>query len=125
MGVRGIGPTRESAFGQAALALTAVVTDPETVAPQEAVRIECDAPDDEILLADWLNRLISEMAIRKMLFSRFEVRLEDHRLRGTAWGEPIDRERHHPAVEIKGATYTCLRVACENGEWTAQTVVDV
>jgi len=34
--------------------------------------------------------------------------------------------RHHPAVEVKGATYTTLRVAREtSGEWVAQTVVDV
>lgn len=28
-----------------------------------------------------------------------------------AWGERIDAARHHPAVEIKGATYTALQVA--------------
>jgi tRNA nucleotidyltransferase (CCA-adding enzyme) len=33
--------------------------------------------------------------------------------------------RHHPAVEVKGATYTALRVAPEGGGWVAQTVVDV
>jgi tRNA nucleotidyltransferase (CCA-adding enzyme) len=33
--------------------------------------------------------------------------------------------RHHPAVEIKGATYTALRVAHEPAGWVAQTVVDV
>ena len=29
IGIRGIGPTREAAFAQAATALTAVITDPE------------------------------------------------------------------------------------------------
>ncbi len=125
MGVRGIGPTKEAAFEEVALAMTAVVTDPERVLPREAVHLECDAPDDELLLADWLNCVIGAMSIRKMLFSRFEVRLDGRHLAGTAWGEPIDRARHHPTVEIKGATYTCLKVAFENGEWIAQTVVDV
>ena len=31
-------------------------------------------------------------------------------LAGTAWGEPVDSVRHEPAVEVKGATYTALRV---------------
>jgi tRNA nucleotidyltransferase (CCA-adding enzyme) len=38
----------------------------------------------------------------------------------------MDTAKHHMAVEIKGATYTALRVAQEhNGEWIAQCVVDV
>ena len=125
MGVRGFGATEAEAFEQAALAMTAVVTDPDSVEPREHVSLECEAPDDELLLADWLNSLIYEMATRKMLFGRFAVRIEGTRLTGEAWGERADVARHHPAVEIKGATYTALRVACEDGGWVTQTVVDV
>ncbi|HEV2228318.1 MAG TPA: archease [Steroidobacteraceae bacterium] len=125
MGVRGVGVTEAQAFEQAALAMTAVVADLQTIEPRTAIEVECEAPDDELLLADWLNSLIFEMSARRMLFSRFAVRLDGRRLRGRAWGEPVDPARHHPAVEIKGATYTALRVAEENGEWVAQTVVDV
>lgn len=126
MGVRGVGPTRESAFVQAALAMTAIVTDPEKVAADIAVTMICKAPDDELLLVDWLNALIFEMASRHMLFSRFEVNLEGQNLHATAWGEAIDPARHQPVVEIKGATYTELKVAERHcGGWLAQCVVDV
>jgi len=125
MGVRGFGATRAEAFEQAALALTAVVTDPATVEPREPVAIDCEGPDDELLLTDWLNRLIYEMATRRMLFGRFAVRLDGKHLRAQAWGERVDAARHDPAVEVKGATCTALRVAPENGGWVAQTVVDV
>lgn len=125
IGVRGFGASKAEAFEQAALALAAVVADPATVAPAQTVPIECDAPDSELLLADWLNRIVYEMATRNMLFAEFRVRLDGDRLHGEARGEPIDRARHRPGVEVKGATYTALRVARENGEWVAQTVVDV
>jgi tRNA nucleotidyltransferase (CCA-adding enzyme) len=126
MGVRGIGSTLAAAFEQAALAMTAVVTDPAGVAADEAVDIRCEAPDDELLLVDWLNALILEMAVRHLLFSRFEVSLDGHRLHATAWGEPVDPAKHQPAVEIKGATYTGLKVGRdESGRWLAQCVVDV
>jgi tRNA nucleotidyltransferase (CCA-adding enzyme) len=126
MGVRGLGTTLEEAFEQAAMALTAVIIDPHTVAPQEVVEISCEAPDVELLFADWLNALVYEMATRKLLFARFEVHLNDHQLWGRAWGEPINPDRHHPAVEVKGATYTALQVGqTEDGGWLAQCVVDV
>lgn len=126
IGVRGIGSTKEAAFEAAALALSAVVTDLQTVAPTQAVPIVCEAPDDELLLVDWLNALVYEMATRKMLFSRFAVRFNNHSLQATAWGEPIEVVRHQPAVEVKGATYTEVSVKQdEQGRWMAQCVVDV
>jgi SHS2 domain-containing protein len=125
VGVRGFGATKAEAFEQAGLAVTAVITDLAAVELREVVAIECDAPDDELLFAEWLNGLIYEMATRKMLFGRFVVRLDGGRLNAEAWGERIDVARHHPAVEIKGATYTQLRVARERDGWVAQTVVDV
>lgn len=126
IGVRGLGPTRERAFEQAALAMTAVVTDPADVRAAQAIEVVCEAPDDELMLTEWLNALIYEMATRRMLFSRFEVHIAGHALTGRAWGEPTEVQRHRPAVEVKGATFTALRVAREgDGQWVAQCVVDV
>lgn len=126
IGVRGIGPTKEAAFEQAGLALIAVITEPASVAQMEAVSMTCEAPDEELLLVDWLNALVYEMATRKMLFSRFTVRFNGHSLHAMAWGEPIEVARHQPAVEVKGATYTELSVKQdEQGHWIAQCVVDV
>jgi tRNA nucleotidyltransferase (CCA-adding enzyme) len=126
VGVRGIGPTKEDAFEQAAVALTAVITDPNAVAAREAIDITCEAPDDEHLLVDWLNALVYQTATRRMLFGRFEVYFNSHRLHGRAWGEPIDVARHQPAVEVKGATLTCLHVRPDaEANWVAQCVIDV
>ena len=126
IGVWGRGRTKEEAFEQAGVALCAVVTEPERVAPREAVEVRCEAPDEEVLFADWLNALIYEMSARRMLFSRFQVRLEGNRLEGRAWGEPVEVARHAPAVEVKAATLTGLEVRREpDGQWRAQCVVDV
>jgi len=129
IGVRGFGATKAAAFEQAALALTAVITDPAEVHALQMVPIACEAPDDELLLAAWLNAVVYEMAVRRMLFGRFEVVLDGTRLAAQAHGEPTDVRRHRPAVEVKGATLTALRVArCDDAGgagWLAQTVVDV
>lgn len=126
IGVRGTGATLAEAFASAALAMSSVICDPALVAPREAVGIECAAPDDELLLVDWLNALVYEMATRHMLFSRFDVAIADHRLRASAWGESVVAARHQPAAEIKGASFCELAVRREaDGGWLAQCVVDV
>ena len=126
IGVLGRGNSRETAFEEAAVALTAVITDPDTVRCRESVTIECETPDLELLFVDWLNALVYEMATRRMLFRRFSVTLDGTRLHATACGELIEVARHQPATEVKGATYTELAVHEEKpGEWCAQCVVDV
>jgi SHS2 domain-containing protein len=126
IGVRGVGPSMASAFEQAALALTLAVTDPTGVAPQHVVAISCEANDGRFLLLDWLNAVIYEMSVRRMVFGRFTVSINGHLLCGQAWGEPIDRARHMPAVEPKGATLTALSVEHrDDGAWVAQCIVDV
>jgi SHS2 domain-containing protein len=130
MGIAGSGPTAAEAFEQAALGMTAIVTS-APVRAEQRVAVTCKAPDLELLLVDWLNALIYEMSVGHWLFGRFAVSIEPRRddgfeLEGTAWGEPVDRARHHPAVEIKGATLTGVAVAQDSrGQWHARCVVDV
>jgi tRNA nucleotidyltransferase (CCA-adding enzyme) len=124
--VHGLGASPAAAFEQAALALTAVITDPASVRPDEMVTLSCEAPDTELLLAEWLNTLIYEMATRQLLFARFEVQMLAHQLRANAWGGRVDPRKHQPAVEVKGTTYTALAVRqTDDGRWLAQCVVDV
>lgn len=126
VGVRGIGATPAIAFEQAATALTAAAVDPSRVRPDRCVEIVCSAPGLDVLLVDWLNAVVYEMSTRGMVFGRYEVRIAGEQLVGRAFGEPVDRERHEPAVEPKGATFTALRVEQgPDGDWRAQCVVDV
>ena len=126
VGVRGFGESREEAFEQTALALSAIVADISTILPKETIEIHCEAPDIELLLVSWLNAIIYEMAVRRMLFGKFQATISGSSLTGTLAGEKVDPQRHELAVEAKGATVTGLRVAHgTQGEWVAECVVDV
>ena len=126
VGLRGIGATKNDAFEQAALALTAVISSLDLIVPETAVEVHCAGVNDEVLLVDWLNHVIYEMAVRRMLFSRFDVCVMTPQLNARLWGERIDPDRHHPAVEVKAATYHELAVRQRpDGLWVAQCVVDV
>ncbi len=131
VGVRGYGSTPGQAFENAARALFALLAeDLSRVRPLAEEHFSCEAEGLEDLLVAFLNELISLAATRRMVFGSFEVTIgEDvagaYRLSGIARGEPFDPSRHESTVEPKGATYTALRVARENGRWVAQCVVDV
>lgn len=126
IGVRGFGATPGEACEQAALAMMAAILDLATVRPERTIEIAIKAPSLEILLVDWLNALVYEMAARRMVFGDFEATIENNRLDGRARGETVSRARHAPAVEVKGATYTELAfVEDRPGLWRAQCVIDV
>ena len=126
VGIRGYGETLAEAFAQAALAMTAVITDPKKVVAEQSVRITCSAPDLDTLLVDWINSLVLMMATRKLIFSHFDVDVDDGELIAVAHGEPVDVAKHEPATEVKGATFTALSVSRDrSGLWQASCILDV
>jgi tRNA nucleotidyltransferase (CCA-adding enzyme) len=126
MGVRGYGRTREEAFEQAALALTAVMVPVDIIATRDRVRVSCSAADDELLLLDWLAAVVYQISAHRMIFGRCQVSIAGQTLEGELWGEPLDLARHQPGVEVKAPTAAALRVArLVDGTWLAQCVVDV
>lgn len=126
IGLRATAASRERVFELMGEALTALVADPATVRAVDTVNVNCDAPEDALLLVDWLNVLIYEMATRRMLFCRWHVELDGCTLSAQVQGEIVERNRHRPVVEVKGATYTALSFEKDDsGNWRAQCIVDV
>lgn len=125
IGILGAGPSLADSFEMGALALTNVITDSALIKPNKSVKIHCEAPDEEILFTDWLNAVIYNMQIHNMLFSEFHIQIKDLTLNAIIKGEKVDQKKHQPVVEVKGATYTELKVYKKNNFWIAQCVVDV
>ncbi len=126
VGIRGFGAGLAEAFEAVGLALTSVVCELSRVQASHAVEVHCAAREPEALLFEWVNAIVYEMAIRRMLFRRYRVAIVDCELTASLWGEALDPQRHEPAVEVKGATYTDLRVQQDDsGRWSAQCIVDV
>ncbi|MCI0499262.1 MAG: archease [Planctomycetales bacterium] len=126
IGIRGVGDTLQKAFEEGAAALTAVICSPDKVQPKKAVQIHCEAEEKDLLFSDWINALIYEMDVRKMLFCRFDVHIQNHQLFATAWGETTNPDKHELAVEVKAATFMELKVFLNpQQQWVAQCVVDV
>ncbi len=126
MGIVGRGATVEEAFSQAARAMFNLMVDVDQVRPRAQVSVECQADDLAELFVEWLNHLLAEADIHRMVLARFQIDgLSSSHLIGSAWGEPLDLLRHKPKIEVKAATYSMLFVGQKQGRYVARCVVDL
>ena len=132
VGIRGKGKSTEKAFEEAAKALFDVEVDITKVKANKKIRIECEAENQEELLIEWLNALLSQASLNEMVFSRFNVKIlrekreKKLRIKGLAFGEKL-KQKHNIKNEIKGATYSQLKIYQDKNKklWIAQCIVDV
>lgn len=127
VGVRGIGATLSKSFEMIGVALTSLMGDPSSIQPVESIEFDIQSESLDFLLYDWVNRLIYETVTRKILFSQFslEIGLDQKSLHAKMMGEKINILKHRPGVEVKGATFTELKVTRSENLWICQCVVDV
>ncbi|HEY31536.1 MAG TPA: archease [Dehalococcoidia bacterium] len=116
VGIMAYGADVKEAFVNTARGMFSLIVELESIREVEHRDIEVTAPDEESLLAAWLNELICLFDAENMLFSRFEIReFEDTSLRARAYGETVDSSRHKLKVGIKAATYHMLEVDRNDG----------
>ena len=126
LGLRVRSPDLGTLFAEAARALfAAVVEDLAAVQPLQRSDVQVAGTDREYLLFDWLKALLYRFDADHLVFSRFEVRVAATGLTGTAWGEPLDPDRHALAHEVKAITYHGLRVEQTADGWLAEVIVDI
>jgi SHS2 domain-containing protein len=131
VGIRGYGKTVEEAFGNGAKALFSLMIDLRRVKAEKTFEIHCQALDRETLFVEWLNELLAQSGIHRVVFSHFEVtsiqqRNNHYFIKASVKGDAFDSIEHKPRIEVKAATYTELKVEKGvNGVYLAQTIVDV
>jgi len=128
IGIRGYGNTIEEAFENGAKAMFSIMIDLETVESEKNGEIKCEAPDIEALFVEWLNELLAKKDLEEMSFSRFKVKIykgDIYKLEGTASGEKFDQKKHKAKLEVKGATYSGLKIGKKDEKIFIQCIVDV
>lgn len=126
LGLRARAASLDALFIDMAFALTAsLVEDVRTVRPLQQVEIQVVGDDRELLLFDWLKELLYRFDTEHLLFCRYTVRITSPGLTATAWGEPLDRDRHPLGHEVKAITYHGLRVEPTPDGWLAEVIVDI
>ncbi len=87
----------------------------------ESVSIDIPAREGARLLVDWIDELLFESEVRKLVFEEFEIESIDERLRATVRG------RHPTAIKtaVKAATLHGLRWQQTDDGIEATVVLDV
>ncbi|UCD03653.1 MAG: archease [Candidatus Woesearchaeota archaeon] len=129
VGIIGVGKTLEESFQEAARAMFQIMASLNSIEGKKSVSISVKSEDLEGLFIEWLNELIAQVGLKNMLFSRFDIKIEKKQdkyiLKGKAYGEKINSEKHKLKTEVKAASYSQLKVKKENNKYTARCVVDV
>ena len=126
IGLRIRAPDLKGLFEDAGRALFSVMAaNLDGVRPVQAVTLEVQGTERDALLRDWLGELLYTFHTRHVILARFDVQLHDSGLTATAWGEPIDLQRHELDVEVKAVTWHGLMLRQDSDGWLAELILDI
>jgi len=126
VGFLAYGATLEELFANSALAMISLACDLEGVRETEKRKIETSGEDIESLLYAWLAEIIAVMDADRLVLHRVTVSfLDEGRVRGMVYGEPIDRARHKTGVAIKAVTLHQFAVESVDDGWRARVFLDL
>jgi SHS2 domain-containing protein len=131
VGLRVWAPTLEELFEQAAMGMLGLLTDPAKVRAERAEDVAIDAADLEEALVAWLQEVLYRLEVGHFVPAQFDVlEVTPRRVRARIGGEPLDRRRHEPRMDIKAATYHDLSVRRESMDdgshrWTTTIIFDI
>jgi SHS2 domain-containing protein len=126
VGFLAYGATLEELFANSALAMISLACDLENVRETEKRKIEASGEDVESLLYSWLAEVLAVSDAERLVLRRAEVTfLDEGRVRGILYGEPIDRARHKTGVAIKAVTLHQFAVENVDDGWRARVFLDL
>lgn len=130
VGIRVTASSLPELFERAALGMFSVLTDVETVRPDQPADIEVQGRDREALMVRWLSELNYHHNVDHVVYRESNVESIDESkdgisLHATVLGEPIDPDRHTIYTEIKAVTFHGLEIQETNDGWSVQVIFDM
>jgi len=127
VGIKVSGKDLKEIFIKAARAMFDIIAEPCSVCCKlkfKNIDIKEEAQDEEQLLVEWLNELLSLSEAKELIFDKFQINnLTQNQLVVVASGYP--RENYKINTEIKAATYHELKIEETKDGFKAQVIFDV
>jgi SHS2 domain-containing protein len=110
-----------------AKALFSIICDVSKVGRKKKAEFEIMAENPEMLLYDFLSRLVAESDINDMFFSGLDVSIDERKesllLKCTCFGE--DKSREKSGAMVKAVTLHQFRLMEEDGKYLLRAYVDI
>lgn len=111
IGFYAYGNNLNEAFENAGLAMFNIISNTDNINPNKSITFEISSEDNVSLLYDYLEELLFYHEIEFMLFSEFNVEInDDYSLKATIKGEEINWDKHERNCEIKAITFHQMEV---------------
>jgi len=132
IGIYAYGKDLNEAFAFAAKGMFQVVTEVLSVDAVEKVDITIEGTDLEDLLTRWLSELLFLMDTKKLLFSEFDISIDESKftIAAIAMGEVYDPSKHEYKTEVKAVTQHMLEISKQpdnnsDEKWRVQVLLDI
>lgn len=122
------GKTLEKMFESAALAVTnTMVKSLSSVKRTVKKKIVLKSDTVENLLFNFLQELVYYKDSKKLLFSKFSIKIKEKplALSCVAEGEELDMKKHELVVDVKAVTFHKFEVKETKSGWRAQVILDI
>jgi SHS2 domain-containing protein len=117
--------TLDALFSEAARMLMQVMYG-DAIRPGIVERsIAIQAADRDSLMQEFLSEVLFLSEVDNIVFSSCEVTVTGDSLQARIRGEPFEPARHRTGREVKGISYSGLRIFKEGGECILDIILDV
>ncbi|TDI96478.1 MAG: archease [Deltaproteobacteria bacterium] len=129
LSIKVYGKDLEELLKNCSAAMMDVICDLNTIELKNQYSVSSSGNSEEELLVNLLQELLYLHEVKKLLFCKFEFKINDNiknrEVEGNVWGEEIDFSRHDLLNDIKGVTYSDLKVEHKNGKLSAKITFDI
>jgi protein archease len=126
--IKGIGDTLEEAIAASAQGLFACITTLDQIDATVEIEFQIESIDRQGLLVAFLSKLIYIHEVDLLVFSEFEISLNDEiKLTAKCSGEKFNDAKHEPGMHVKAVSYHMLEIVDKDkdGNATVQVLIDV
>jgi len=120
----------EGIFVDSGKALTnTMVEDLKSIKTNQKYTFKVESQERDLLLFEFLEKLVIEKDANQMLFSEFEVKINQtdkkFMVSVIAHGEHIDYDRHELCADVKAVTLHKFSLTKEKENWKAAMILDI
>ena len=120
----------EGIFVDSGKALTnTMVDDLKSIKTNQKYTFKVESRERDLLLFEFLEKLVIEKDANQMLFSEFKVKINQtskkFMVSVIAHGEHIDYDRHELCADVKAVTLHKFSLTKEKEDWNAKMILDI